>query len=227
MTMLGLAIAFALAPTLLNLLAVRWFGVEPVRGRHALDPDYWRASGIRLAIEVVASGFGGVGHAAATAVTASALGYRRSDGPLRTVLSLGPRAFAIEVLVLVISLIGILLVIVPGFIALTIFYVAIPVMALEGSGVFASLNQSRALTKGYRWSIFGIGALIIIVHLGIGFIQRALMHGDVHSYTSIVVRAAIAALIAGVGMNATPVVYFELCRLKRGLAPFHMEDVFG
>jgi hypothetical protein len=58
---------------------------------------------------------------------------------------------------------GLVLLVVPGLIALAMLYVAIPVCVIEQRGVTASLNRSAALTKGHRWSVFG---LLLVVTLG-------------------------------------------------------------
>lgn len=59
--------------------------------------------------------------------------------------------------------IGLVLLVVPGLIALTMLYVAVPVCVIEQRSATASLNRSAALTKGHRWSVFG---LLLVVILG-------------------------------------------------------------
>lgn len=56
----------------------------------------------------------------------------------------------------VVTGLGLLLLIVPGLIALAMLYVAIPVCVMEKLGPFKSLDRSASLTKGYRWKVFGI-----------------------------------------------------------------------
>jgi len=58
---------------------------------------------------------------------------------------------------------GILLLVVPGLIVMTMLYVSIPVLVLEDKGVTASLTRSRRLTSGYRWPTFGIILLVGIL----------------------------------------------------------------
>ena len=53
-------------------------------------------------------------------------------------------------------MIGMFLVIVPGFIAFIMLFVVIPVCVVEGLGPGASIKRSRELTKGQRWRILGI-----------------------------------------------------------------------
>ena len=55
---------------------------------------------------------------------------------------------------------GFLLLVVPGFILLVMWYCSLPVCVVEKLGPIASLGRSAALTKGHRWKIFGIMLLI-------------------------------------------------------------------
>jgi hypothetical protein len=64
--------------------------------------------------------------------------------------------------------IGTILLIVPGLILMTIWWVAVPATVVERPGVFASLARSVELTRGFRWPIFGIILLLFAVALGIG-----------------------------------------------------------
>ena len=56
-----------------------------------------------------------------------------------------------------------LILIVPGIILFVMWSLSVPVMVLEGKGVFDSMSRSADLTKGRRWRIFVIGALFFIL----------------------------------------------------------------
>ena len=58
--------------------------------------------------------------------------------------------------------IGFLLLVVPGLIFLTMWFVTTPACVVERLGVFDSMARSSALTRGHRWQIFGMMALIAI-----------------------------------------------------------------
>jgi hypothetical protein len=64
-------------------------------------------------------------------------------------------------------LFGFLLLIVPGVILLCTWWVVVPVCVVEGLGPIASFSRSSALTKGYRWKIFGLLAVLFVMN-GIG-----------------------------------------------------------
>jgi hypothetical protein len=58
--------------------------------------------------------------------------------------------------------VGSLLLIVPGLILMTMWYVATPVCVVEQKGPLSSMGRSSELTKGHRWKIFGMILLVII-----------------------------------------------------------------
>jgi hypothetical protein len=60
------------------------------------------------------------------------------------------------ILMLIVEVLGMLLLVIPGFIAAASLVVAIPACVVERLDAMASLSRSLVLTKGYRWSIFGI-----------------------------------------------------------------------
>jgi hypothetical protein len=65
--------------------------------------------------------------------------------------------------------IGMLLLFIPGVILMVMFWVYVPAIVVENAGVFECLGRSRALTRGHRWSIFGLFALVFIVVFGLEF----------------------------------------------------------
>ena len=58
--------------------------------------------------------------------------------------------------------VGALLLVVPGLILMTMWYVATPVCVVEQKGPLSSMGRSSELTKGHRWKIFGMILLVII-----------------------------------------------------------------
>src|SRR6266508_604212 len=76
------------------------------------------------------------------------------------------RFFPIIVLAIIVSiLVGLasILLIVPGLILFTMWFVATPVCVVERLGPNASMRRSSQLTKGHRWKIFGLILLLIII----------------------------------------------------------------
>ena len=60
-----------------------------------------------------------------------------------------------------------LLLVIPGLILFTIWFVALPACVVEQLGPFGSMGRSSQLTKGNRWKIFG---LIIVLFLISGIV---------------------------------------------------------
>ena len=71
-------------------------------------------------------------------------------------------ALIVAVLVTICILAGFVALIIPGFIVMTMLWVAIPVAVVERPGLMPSLKRSADLTSGYRWPIFGIIVLFSI-----------------------------------------------------------------
>jgi hypothetical protein len=61
-------------------------------------------------------------------------------------------------------MVGMLLLIVPGMILLCIWWVVIPACVVEGLGPIASFGRSSALTRGYRWKIFGLVVVLFVIN---------------------------------------------------------------
>lgn len=66
--------------------------------------------------------------------------------------------------------IGLLLLIVPGLILITIWSVLIPVIVLEGAGIGDAFGRSRGLVSGHGWNVFGVIILSWLVLLAVGIL---------------------------------------------------------
>lgn len=117
--------------------------------------------------------------------------------------------------------IGFVLLIVPGLILLTIWWVAVPVTVVERPGVFASLGRSAELTKGFRWPIFGIIILFVAAAFAILYLLSIILvpmvlRGSLGVISFFIITwvvlaffSALTSVIAGVG-------YFALRSEKEG-----------
>jgi hypothetical protein len=98
--------------------------------------------------------------------------FQRMRGePLRVSEAL-QRAFArfmplvgLGILWTVAIMIGTMLFIVPGVILLCMWAVVVPACIVEGLGPTASLGRSADLTKGFRWRILGLIALLTVINV--------------------------------------------------------------
>ena len=56
-----------------------------------------------------------------------------------------------------------ILLIIPGLILLTMWFVATPVCVVENLGPIKSMRRSSQLSKGHRWKIFGLILLVAVL----------------------------------------------------------------
>lgn len=63
------------------------------------------------------------------------------------------------------TVLGCCALIVPGLVALTMFYVALPAVVIEEKGAFDTMQRSQMLTKGNRWEISGIILAVIAMEV--------------------------------------------------------------
>ncbi|QIG80659.1 hypothetical protein [Stakelama tenebrarum] len=58
---------------------------------------------------------------------------------------------------------GLVLFIIPGIILYVMWAVAAPALVAERTGVFGAFSRSAELTKGARWNVFGVFAILMIL----------------------------------------------------------------
>ncbi|HEV7256212.1 MAG TPA: hypothetical protein VGN82_00400 [Bosea sp. (in: a-proteobacteria)] len=118
---------------------------------------------------------------------------------------------------------GILLFIVPGVIIGCMLFVAIPACVIEKTGVTESLSRSVALTQGYRWQIFGLFLLVVLMALVGEMVLTAIggngIVGQLLSFAWQVVSTAFGAVLCAV-------VYHDLRAAKEGVHLGAQADVF-
>lgn len=118
---------------------------------------------------------------------------------------------------------GFLLLIVPGVIIGCMLYVAIPACVIEKLGVTASMSRSVALTKGYRWQIFGLFLLVIVIALVGALILARIggggLIGEILGFAWQVVSTAFGAVLSAV-------IYHDLRMAKEGIDLDTLASVF-
>jgi hypothetical protein len=128
--------------------------------------------------------------------------------------------------------IGLILLIVPGIIIAMMLCMAIPVVMVEGPGVFASLSRSRALTKGYRWHIFGtflvaliattIVTMLLGVVIGIVTIFMGELGATIGTFANLALQLFTTVFLAVV----LAVAYHDLRVAKEGVSTAQLAAVF-
>ncbi len=119
---------------------------------------------------------------------------------------------------------GMLLFVVPGFILLAMWWVAVPAAVVERTGVVESLRRSARLTSGHRWRLFGIFILIGVAQSVLDILAN-LLFGDLEILGSVISSAifvAVTAVYAVVGA----VCYHDLRVLVDGVDADEIARVF-
>lgn len=141
-------------------------------------------------------------------------------------LSLILPVIGVAILVAIIMFVGFLLLVVPGIIAAVMLWVAIPVAVVERPGVIESLKRSADLTKGYRWSIFGIfiviGIILIVISFVLSLVLLSVAGFTVYSIGLWVIQALFSAFSA----TAAAVGYYFLRSTKEGVDIGDIAKVF-
>lgn len=107
---------------------------------------------------------------------------------------------------------GFLLLIIPGFIAYAMLYVAVPTAVVERPGVLASLRRSRELTAGNRWPVFGVMFVIGILSMGIALI--ATMATGEFGLFAMVVQWVLEVFATALAACSMTLVYYQLRSMK-------------
>lgn len=116
--------------------------------------------------------------------------------------------------------------IVPGIILWLGWSVSVPVLIQERLGVFGSMSRSRALTKGSRWSLFGLFLVLIIIAMviqGAVGVVVYLFHGTVASIMEGLVQSVVSMVLS----VAAAVSYVELRQVKEGTSVDELAEIFS
>lgn len=131
--------------------------------------------------------------------------------------------FAVNVLSALGIIAGCLLLVVPGIILGVLWCVAGPVLLVEGLGITAVFGRSMELTRGSRWTIFGLFVIYFVAFAILESITTPFRFawggglGDLlFSPARAIGAVIIGALAAGVGTVGLGVLYAELRTLKGG-----------
>jgi hypothetical protein len=123
--------------------------------------------------------------------------------------------------------IGLALLIVPGLYLMTIWAVIVPVIVLEGAGVFACFGRSYQLVRGRGWHVFAtlvlLFVILLVVQLVLGLIFGVLPHVWRSGLSSIISGTLIAPFVALV----VTLVYYRLSGQAQMTAPPGGGEAYG
>ncbi|MEZ0293975.1 MAG: hypothetical protein ACAH82_15650 [Solirubrobacteraceae bacterium] len=143
----------------------------------------------------------------------------RRDEELSSLFSgVGPvfwQLLAVAILAGIGIAIGLVLLIIPGLILITIWAVVVPVVVLEKPGVFAAFGRSRELVRGHGWPVFGTLVVTWLITIGVaivgGIIVAALGGADV---IQAIVNWLLSAALLPITALVISVLYFRLKAAK-------------
>jgi hypothetical protein len=136
-------------------------------------------------------------------------GLFRSAGPVVGTL------IVVGILAGIAIAIGLVLLIIPGLILITIWAVVVPVVVIERAGVFESFGRSRELVKGHGWQVFGILVLLFIAAFVVQILIAAILGGIFDSVFGFALGSLLTSLLMmPLTALAASVIYFELKAIK-------------
>jgi hypothetical protein len=104
---------------------------------------------------------------------------------------------------------------------------------MESKGVFGSMGRSAELTKGRRWSIFGLGLVVIIIVLLVEALVAAIVlpGGNVIRDLNVplfqyLVAPLISVVTTPLAMAGSASLYFELRSTREGIGVEALASVF-
>jgi hypothetical protein len=123
---------------------------------------------------------------------------------------------------------GMILLIVPGFILFTMWSVALPAAIVERTGVPRALGRSRQLTSGRRWRVFGTILIPILISIVTSWIVIGLVFGlrGVTSTTFEIVSWLISSVEQAFSVCVFATLYYYLRREKEGVDIEQIAAVF-
>lgn len=108
---------------------------------------------------------------------------------------------------------GLILLIVPGLILLTMWAVIAPVIVIERSGAMPAFGRSRELVRGNGWRVFGVIVVLFIINAILNQLLAAIFGND--SYGGGLAASLVSnVLVAPISAIASAVLYLELRALK-------------
>jgi hypothetical protein len=134
--------------------------------------------------------------------------------------------FWISLLVGVATLLGVVVLVIPGIYLFVTLFVAVPVLMAEGRRGLGALSRSGQLVSGRWWATLGRVLLMIVLFAAIeliaGVVSGALSNGITQPFAFLAVSAAVTAVISILTvplLAAVPIiVYIDLRVCKEGIS---------
>jgi len=109
------------------------------------------------------------------------------------------------------------------------WYVVIPALVVEQTGILEAFSRSASLTEGVRWKILGLVVLTFLISLVVSFVM-ALVQTALSSagliYAPLVIEFAVQAAYLAFSAVLIAVVYHDLRVAKEGLGSAEIASAF-
>ena len=125
---------------------------------------------------------------------------------------------------------GYIAIAIPGLIIYTVLWLVVPVTVVERPGIINSLRRSRALTKDYRWQIFGVILILAAADAGSLWLIETVAAPSVATIGSLLpyffISLGATSTVTAFEAVVTTVTYYKLRAAKEGTAIAEIAKVF-
>ena len=121
-----------------------------------------------------------------------------------------------------------ILLVFPGLMLATAWIISVPSYVSEKTGIFGAFGRSAELTKGYRWSIFGLLVIYIIVLFVVLMAQGVTVLAlQAVPFAPFIVTLLVSTVLATISATGVAAIYYELRTIKEGVGPQQIASVFA
>lgn len=143
---------------------------------------------------------------------------------LRVGLSLLGSVVGVAILQGLATVLGTMLLVIPGILFAVMYSLAVPVAVEERPGIGQSMSRSADLTYNHRWEIFWVLAAFLLLAFGLAFVAG--LAGTLNKALEIGLTIALNVLTVGLSATAYTVMYYRLRSLKESLDVDQIASVF-
>jgi len=172
------------------------------------------------------------------ATVAYSQGHRASLGEcLAVALRRAGPVIVVSILFGIMVLLGLILVIVPGIMLAVMWSVVVPITVEERTGILGAFNRAQNLTRGARWTIFGLFLLIFLIGLGIGLVGVLVSTVTIgfsyenpaisSSLPALAVNVVVLTLASAFSSALVTSLFVELREWKDGPEDTKLSDIFA
>jgi len=172
------------------------------------------------------------------ATVAYSQGHRASLGEcLSVALRRALPVFVVSILFGILVVLGLIVLIVPGIMMAVMWSVVVPITVEERTGILGAFSRSQELTRGARWTIFGLFLLIFLIGMGIGLVGVLVATVTLgfsyenptisSSLPAIIMNAIVLTLASAFSSALITSLFVELREWKDGPEDSKLSDIFA